>query len=129
MPLIAIIFGILLDVLGTSAFLSSGSQAPTALIPAAFGTILLICGVLAKANPGIRKHVMHVAALVGLLGTLGGLGMGLPKLGAVLNHTAARPMAVWVQLGMGVLCLIFLVLCVKSFIDARRARPEDYGAK
>jgi hypothetical protein len=25
---------------------------------------------------------------------------------------------------MGVVCLIFLVLCVKSFIDARRARKS-----
>lgn len=127
--MLAIIFGILLDLLGSVAFIASGANAPTALIPSAFGMVILVCGILAKVKPGIRKHVMHVAAVFGLLGTLGGLGMGLPKLGAVLNHTAARPFAVWVQLGMGVLCLVFLVLCVKSFIDARRARPEDYGSK
>lgn len=101
----------------------------TALIPLAFGTPILVCGALALAKPGLRKHVMHVAAMFGLLGTLGGLGMGLPKLGAVLAGTAPRPVATALQIVMGVLSLIFLALCVKSFIDARRARPEDYGAK
>lgn len=129
MPLLAIIFGILLDVLGTGAFFASGGHAPTALIPSGFGMVLLICGLLAKLKPGIRKHVMHVAATFGLLGTFGGLGMGLPKLGAVLAHTSTRPLAVWSQIAMGTLCLIFVVLCIKSFIDARRARPQDYGSK
>ena len=127
MPTLAIVFGILLDILGSATFVASGASAPTALIPSAFGTVILVCGFLAKFKPEIRKHVMHVAAVFGLVGTLGGLGMGLPKLGAVLNHTAARPLAVCSQLAMGTLCLIFLILCVKSFIDARRARPQDYG--
>jgi hypothetical protein len=29
------------------------------------------------------------------------------------------------QIAMGVVCLVFLVLCVKSFIDARRARSKS----
>lgn len=125
MPKLAIIFGLILDVIGTTAFLISG--AVTSLIPAIFGTVILLCGVAALARPGLRKHVMHVAALFGLLGTAGGLGMGLPKLGALLDGTAQRPMAVSIQLAMGVICLVFLGLCVKSFIDARRAKPEEYS--
>jgi hypothetical protein len=62
---------------------------------------------------------MHVAALVGLLGTLGGLGMGLPKISGLIAGTLERPTAVIMQIAMGVVCLVFLALCVKSFVDAR----------
>jgi hypothetical protein len=29
------------------------------------------------------------------------------------------------QIAMGAICLVFLALCVKSFIDARRAKKES----
>lgn len=129
MPLLAIIFGILLDLLGTAAFIATGSTHFTALIPLIIGTPILLAGILSRVIPAGRKHFMHVAALFGLLGTLGGLGMGLPKLGALIEGTAARPVAVGLQIAMGALSLIFVILCVQSFIAARRARPQDYGAK
>jgi len=125
MPLLAIIFGIALDLLGTIGFFATGAQHYTALIPSAFGTLLFLCGVIAWLLPDWRKHVMHVAATVGLLGALGGLGMGLPKLAAVLDGTAARPFAVWLQIAMGALSLVFVLLCVKSFIDARRKKSYE----
>jgi hypothetical protein len=122
MPTLAIVFGLILDALGVGAYLASDAKSVTALIPAFFGTPILICGLLAKFVPGIRKHVMHVAALLGLLGALGGLSMGLPKLGALMAGTLERPMAPILQISMGAVSLVFLALCVKSFIDARRAR-------
>ncbi len=128
MPKLAIVFGLILELLGVGAFVATGSTHVTSLIPSFFGTVILLCGIIALVRPGLRKHVMHVAALFGLLGTLGGLGMGLPKLGMLIEGTAARPLAVAMQIVMGVVCLIFLALCVKSFIDARRAKPEEYGA-
>jgi len=121
MPLISIFFGALLDALGFGAFVATGATHFTSLIPSLFGTVILLCGIVAMARPGTRKHVMHVAALFGLLGTLGGLGMGLPKLASVLEGTAQRPLAVWMQIAMGCICLLFVALCIKSFIDARRA--------
>jgi len=126
MPKLAILFGVILDLLGVGAFVATG--AVTSLIPTIFGSVILVSGVVALVRPGLRKHVMHVAALFGLLGTLGGLGMGLPKLGMLLDGTAARPVAVGMQIAMGVICLVFLALCVKSFIDARRAKPQADGA-
>ncbi len=124
MPKLAIVFGAILDVIGTVAFVMTG--AVTSLIPSFFGTVILLCGIVALVRPGLRKHVMHVAALFGLLGTAGGLGMGLPKLGTLLEGTSQRPLAVSMQLAMGVICLVFVALCVKSFIDARRAKPDAY---
>jgi len=125
MPTLAIIFGIILDAMGFAAWVAAEHKSPTAFIPAVFGTIIFLCGLAAAFAPGLRKHLMHVAAGVSLVGTLGGLGMGLPKLGALLDGTAARPLASGMQIAMGAICLIFLILCVKSFIDARRARKAE----
>lgn len=125
MPTLAIVYGILLDALGLGGFIATGSTHKTALIPAAFGSIIFLCGFIAAMMPKLRMHVMHIAALTGLLGALGGLGMGLPKLGKVIAGTAERPTAVVLQLGMGALCLLFLVFCVKSFIAARSARKSE----
>jgi hypothetical protein len=127
MPNLAIFFGLALDIMGVASFLATGGTHFTALIPSAFGTIIFLSGVLAHIKPGIRKHAMHVAALFGLLGTLGGLGMGLPKFGALVAGTAERPAAVAMQIAMGLVSLVFVALCVKSFVDARKARPQDYG--
>jgi hypothetical protein len=114
MSQVAIGFGIVLILLG-GGFLAA-THAPTAAIPAAFGILFLLCGWLAT-KPNLRMHVMHFAALLGLLGTVFPLVRALPK--AV--HGTFNP-AVIEQLAMSVLCLIFLVLCVRSFIAARVAR-------
>lgn len=119
MPKISIGFGLVLVGMGLGAYLSSDSKSVTALIPSFFGVAILLSGVLGALFHKARMHVMHLAALVGLLGTLGGLGMGLPKLGALLSGTAERPTAVAMQIAMGVVCLIFLGICIKSFVDAR----------
>jgi hypothetical protein len=67
-------------------------------------------------RPGLRKHAMHLAAAVSLLGTIGGL---VP---VVLRSFHFQEVAVKVGLGMSVLSVIFLAMCVNSFIQARRAR-------
>ncbi len=119
MPTLAIVFGLILEAMGIGAYFLSGTQSVTALIPSFFGSLILLSGVLGLLIPKARKHVMHVAALVGLLGTLGGLGMGLPKISGLIAGTLERPTAVIMQIAMGVVCLVFLALCVKSFVDAR----------
>jgi len=122
----SLLFGLLLTLLGVGAFVATGSSHFTSLIPAVIGVPILVCGLIVMAKPEARKHAMHVAALFGLLGTFGGLGMGLPKLGMLLEGTAQRSsFAISMQLAMGVLSLVFVVLCVKSFIDIRKSRLQD----
>jgi hypothetical protein len=113
-------FGALLIALGVAFW--AVTSAPTALIPAAFGVLLTICGVIAR-NTKLRMHAMHGAALLGLLGAAFPLVRALPKLEQG-NYGAA----VIEQLLMAVLSLIFLVLCVRSFIAARRARKAAIPA-
>ena len=118
---ITIAFGILLILLGLGGWFGSGGASMTALIPAAFGIVLLILGVIAR-NEKVRKHAMHVAVIVGLLGFFGSAS-GLLSLPAVLSgESVARPAAVISKSIMAVLSLLYVARCVKSFIDARRNR-------
>ncbi|MGH9632550.1 MAG: hypothetical protein ACRD7E_29950 [Bryobacteraceae bacterium] len=115
-------FGVALIVLGLGGYFGTGSDSVTALIPAFFGLVLVILGMMAR-DPGKLKIAMHLAAAVGLLGFLGTVP-GLMRIGAVLggDETVARPNAVIAQAIMAVLTGVFLVICIKSFIDARRRR-------
>jgi uncharacterized membrane protein (UPF0136 family) len=124
MPNAAIGFGIALIVLGLAGYFGTGAASPTALIPAVFGAALLAAGWLARRPPR-RKLAMHIAAGVTLLGFLGA-ARGIPKFLAYLSGAdVERPAAAVTQSIMALLCAIFTGLCVKSFVDARRARAAQ----
>ncbi len=110
-------FGLILIVLGVASYVLTGRTSVTALIPAVFGAVLVICALVAR-NEAARRHAMHAAVAVGLIGALAALGRGVP---AALDGGATRP-AVLSQLVMGVLLLIYVGLGVQSFIAARKAR-------
>ena len=111
------LFGLILIVLGVAAYVLTGRTSVTALIPAIFGAVLLLLALVARSESA-RKHAMHAAVAVGLIGAIASLGRAVP---AVLNGGAGRP-AVIVQLVMAVLLLIYVGFGVQSFIAARRAR-------
>ena len=121
MPRIIFIFATIFVLLGVGAYLATGAQSWTALIPAILGLLLALAGGFSLKS---LKHGGHAAATVGLLGFLGSL-RGLTKLPALLSGAPLeRPAAVATQSVMAILCLVFVALCVKSFIDARRGRTE-----
>jgi len=120
-------FGIVLIVLGIGSYLGTDRVSATALIPAAFGLALLLLGCLAFKET-LRKHAMHLAAMVGLVGFIGGLARLISK-GINLQSTASV-----CTLVMTVLCAAFVLLCVRSFVMARRRRQaaspmEDVGVR
>ena len=121
MWLITIVFGLALFALGPIGNPTFEMKSLTAFIPTAFGAGLVICGVLAR-NDHLRKQAMHGAVLVGLIGFLIGairLAMKLPSVlseGKFLENRAIQMTTI-----MTVLCLVFVGLCVNSFIQARRA--------
>lgn len=121
MAKVTIGFGLALAALGVGGYLATGQASLTALIPLAFGLLLLICGVLARREP-LRRHAMHAAAVLGLLGFLGPLRV-LPQMLALLGGDAVpHRAAVLDQLVMMIVCGVFLALCIRSFVAARRAR-------
>ena len=126
MARVAMLFGALLVVLGLVGYLApdalgkndSDKTSPTALIPAGIGAVLLLCGLIVELKPGLRKHVMHLAAAVGLIGALGGI-MPLTRGAIDLEKASIRSVLL-----MFVLCATFVVLCVRSFVLARTARSQ-----
>ena len=116
MAKLAIIFGVLLIVIGVVGF--APHRAPTALIPAYVGAILVICGAIAT-NPAYRMHAMHVAVVVALLTFI---MVGWRLIGALLGKTVPAPLALFSQIATAVVTALFVVLSVRSFAAARRAR-------
>jgi len=113
MPKQTLIFAALLIALGVGAFLVSGTR--TALMPAYPGAVLAILAGLAMALEGGRRHFMHLAAVVALLGALA------PAAALVMRAAQMSPLALSVNVGMLVLCAALLVLMVRSFIAARKS--------
>ena len=120
MPSITIALGVALIVVGMAGYFLTGAVSLTALIPAAFGLVIAIAGLIAR-DPHKRKHAMHAAVVVALLGFSGSV-RGLLQIGGVFDGTAARPPAVVAQSIMAVLTLGYIVIAVRSFVQARRAR-------
>lgn len=123
MPSTSIISGVLLILIGIIGYVFSiidGNTSLTALIPAAFGLLLAILGFIAKSNEALRKHLMHAAVVVALLGFLIPAGRILSKISDIKVS-----LAVLSQAAMALICLAFVVLSVKSFIDARKLRTEN----
>lgn len=123
MPRFSLTLGIILTLLGVVGYAMSGGASWTALIPALFGILFIGAGVLGR-NEKLRKHAMHGAAALALVGILGSFG-GLLKFFTMIGGAEVeRPAAVIAQSVMAVLCIVFLVLSIKSFIDARKKRAS-----
>ncbi len=67
-------------------------------------------------------HGAAVLTLLGFAGTVGGLIKFFKMLGGAEME---RPAAITVQAIMAILCLIFLIFAIKSFIDARKNRMKS----
>jgi len=123
MAKLSIGLGVVLILLGLISYFGISSESVTALIPAFIGVPMLLLGFLAL-NEKYKKHAMHGAAVLMLIG-FGGTISGLIKFFRMIGgEVFERPSAITVQAIMAVLCLIFLILAIKSFIDARRGKSE-----
>jgi len=126
MARVTYVFGILLVALGLIGYWGTGIIHPTALIPTWFGLALVAGGLLAiSPSEGRRKLFMHINVTVGLLGLIGA------SVSALREYGHARSLgldpdwkALSAQLTMAALLLIYVNLCVRSFIQARRSRQE-----
>ncbi len=126
MPKVTVIYAVLLIVLGVAGYMVGVFQlfgtpyaSKTALIPSAFGGVFLLLGVLAMLMPGARKHLMHAAVTLGLLAAIIPLGRLIPQASKGLLTFSFG------SVSLVLMCLLsagFVALCVKSFIDVRKAR-------
>jgi len=128
MPTYTLVYGLLLLLLGIGGFVITGRESITALIPAFFGLPVLLFAWLARRET-MRKHAMHAAAVLSLLAFLGTAGGVIQSARLLMGQDVERPPAQISKAVMALLSVWFLVLCIRSFIDARRnaapPRPAD----
>jgi multisubunit Na+/H+ antiporter MnhF subunit len=116
-------FGVVLILLGIFGFVATGSHAPTALIPVFVGVLLIIFGFLAITDDAKKRMLfMHIAVTLGLLGFLGTAKSIYDYVRLLQGVQFPHPIAVEEKAAMAVLLLIFVILCIRSFVMARRAR-------
>jgi hypothetical protein len=120
----ALLFGGLMVAVGLIGFLApttfgevgAKGTSTTALIPAYLGGGLILCGLITLAKPTLRKHTMHLAALIGVIGFAGGF---MPLVRSNFDFKMASAVSGILMTGLS---LMFVILCVRSFIAARKAR-------
>jgi uncharacterized membrane protein len=121
---LTLVFAVLLVALGLAGYIGTGSIHPTALIPAWIGLVLGLGGFLAiSPNEGRRKLFMHINVTVALLGFI---GSAVEAVRGYVHATGADmapdKIALASKVTLAGLLLIYVVLCVRSFIAARRLR-------
>jgi hypothetical protein len=123
--MISIVVGLLLMALGVVGYTYTDRASVTALIPALLGVILVGLGVLARRE-NLRKHAMHLAMLLALVGMVASgwraaLGMTKQMSGGEQGNYPAAP---YINLFIALTCAVFIILGIKSFVDARRRREQ-----
>ena len=93
----------------------------TALIPSILGALMQVILLMGRQFPSFHKHFAHVNMLVLLLGMGATYGSVLSILSFLFNGVELeRPLAAVEQFTTFILCLVGMILGVKSFIDARK---------
>ncbi len=124
MPKVTAIFAVALIILGIVGYVATEMVSVTALIPAFFGIVLLALALMARKE-NLRRHAMHAASVLGVIGFAGTFSGLLGLVTMMTGGEVANPAAVIGRAVMAVLCLAFVALCVKSFLDARRLRTAE----
>ena len=112
---ISLIYGIFLILWGIGVSYLSDSNSITSYIPSIFGLPILLFAVLALLIPSKKKLLMHIVVTFGLIIFLGGLDF-FRSLGNPFEHVWADSS----KLMMMITGFLFTLLCIKSFIFARK---------
>ena len=112
---ISLIYGIFLLLWGIGVSYLSDSNSITSYIPSIFGLPILLFAVLTLLIPSKKKLLMHIVVTFGLIIFLGGLDF-FRSLGNPFENVWADSS----KLMMMITGFLFTLLCVKSFIFARK---------
>ena len=113
------------------------SKSWTAFIPGIIGIILIALVQCAEMKPNARKHIMHVAVLIGLVGFIMLAFRMLPGAisemswlkGETYGIIHASSLKATTMLASAGLLLVFVILCVVSFITARKEMAAQAKAE
>jgi len=122
-----LVLAVVLIAIGLVAYLATGRQSVTALIPTFLGVPLLVCALIARRE-GARRWALGIASVLAVLG-LGGTAGGLVKTARLIGGAALeRPEASITQAIVAIACLAYLVMALRSLRQARRSRASEAAA-
>src|SRR5262245_27004772 len=117
---LSLTIGTLLVAVGVGGYVVSHMVSPTALIPAAFGVVILMLGLYGRVE-GRRRIAMHLAMGIALVGVLGSISGVVPLLSWVAGRGPQEfPLAPASKSAMALLLAIYLAMGIRSFVVARR---------
>lgn len=117
-------FGIVLILLGITAYTATGMISITALIPSFFGVVFVIFGVLGGKEK-LYIYMMYGAAALALAG-LAGSARGLLEVFTLISGgSVERPGAVITQAIMAIMLIGYLIQVIKSFIAAQNTKEAQ----
>ena len=116
---LGIALGIVLVVLGVGAYVLSDFASVTALIPAFFGVLVAILGVVGHRRTDQQRLAAYGIGLLAVLGVLGST-RGIPDVIALLRGEAVESTIATVSQGaMIVICLVLLVAVLQFIRETR----------
>ena len=111
--MLSIVLGIVLVVLGVGAYTLSDFASITALIPALFGVLIAILGVVGRQQTDRRRLAAYGIGLLAVLGVLGSM-RGIPDIITLLTGEAVESTIAAVSQGaMIVICLVLLAAVIQ----------------
>ncbi len=121
MAKLTMVFGVLIVVVSLGFWIGMGRTEMAALHPAGIGVLLVVCGALADTeNAKQRMLWMHIAVTLGLISLL---TTGVQVVIALARGTAGvNPGGFDERVVIALVSLVYVALCVRSFIAARRGR-------
>ena len=118
-------FGVLLALLGIAGFVYTGSAHPTALIPCVIGLFFVLFGVMANTEDSKKRMLwMHISVTVALLVFLGTIPADIQTIRLARGDALPHPVSILEKGALSLLCLLYVLACVRSFINARRLRAS-----
>ena len=112
--LLTTLYGLFMVIWGIFISLISGSSSITSMIPAFIGVPLAFIVFLSMIKPTLRKALMHIAVVIGIIAFLGGLDFFR---GMFTNYYAGLS-----KLMLFVTGFVYVYFCVQSFIFVRRQK-------
>jgi hypothetical protein len=122
MAKLTIWFGVLIAAISVGFWLAMGRTEMAALHPAGIGVLLVVCGLLANTDDTKKRMLwMHIAVTLGLISFL---TTGIRAVISLATGTAmsVNPGGFEERVAIALVSLLYVALCVRSFIAARRAR-------
>tara|TARA_B100000768_G_C10940964_1_gene233667 strand:+ start:81 stop:485 length:405 start_codon:yes stop_codon:yes gene_type:complete len=117
-PTLTILYGLFLIIWGVSISFLSESKSITSYFPSILGLPLFVSGLLASIKPEKRKLWMHIAVTFGLLCAIGGTRFFM-KMSDGINYATLSMLMLFLSGSL------FTVICIFSFIHARKARENS----